>query len=61
MANNAKFPQRYTGDPHSTRFRGITLGRLYRFEGGEYGDMNLTSALFIDRTDASGVSVSCTT
>ncbi|KAL8280086.1 hypothetical protein RQP46_007416 [Phenoliferia psychrophenolica] len=46
------YPVRSNG-PQPMHFRGLTLGRLDRFEGGEYAGINLTSALYEARTDSS--------
>ncbi|KAM0747907.1 alpha-mannosidase [Meredithblackwellia eburnea MCA 4105] len=45
------YPVRSSG-PKPLHFRGLTLGRLDRFEGGEYSDINLTSTLYEARIDS---------
>lgn len=51
-AGGPLYPVRSEG-PKPLHFRGLTLGRLDRFEGGEYAGINLTSALYEARTDSS--------
>ncbi|KAG0143248.1 hypothetical protein CROQUDRAFT_661493 [Cronartium quercuum f. sp. fusiforme G11] len=38
--------------PRANRFRGITLGHLNNFEGGDYRDYNITSVLYEGRDDS---------
>ncbi|KAK4701933.1 alpha-mannosidase, partial [Phenoliferia sp. Uapishka_3] len=45
------YPYKSEG-PKPLHFRDLTLGRLDRFEGGEYAGINLTSVLYEDRTDS---------